>query len=159
MAPDLIDAKILEILQGDGRASHSAIAEAVGLSQPSVHERVKKLEQQGVIKGYRAVLDPAALGLPILAFISVRYTTNTDSVWRAAAQLPNVLEAHHIAGEDCLLLKVRCRTPQEIEGVLKRVWDSGPVASTSTTIVFSSYKETGTLPVEGCSSEGEADGA
>jgi Lrp/AsnC family leucine-responsive transcriptional regulator len=159
MAPDLIDAKILETLQRDGRAPHSAIAEAVGLSQPSVHERVKKLEQGGAIKGYHAVLDPAALDLPVLAFIFVSFTTNTDSVWRAAVQLPNVLEAHHIAGEDCLLLKVRCRAPQEIEGVLERIWDSGPVASTRTTIVFSSYKETATLPLEGCSPESKADGA
>ena len=70
---DSIDIKILDILQTDGRASHSAIADAVGLSQPSVHERVKKLEQRGVITGYTAVLNPEAINLGVLAFVSVRF--------------------------------------------------------------------------------------
>jgi len=70
---DSIDAKILEALQRDGRASHSAIAEQVGLSQPSVHERIKKLEQRGVIRGYTTIVDPEALDLGVLAFISARF--------------------------------------------------------------------------------------
>ena len=152
---DEIDAKILGLLQRDGRASHSAIATAVGLSQPSVHERVKKLERRALIKGYTALLDPVALDLSVLAFISVGYSTKTEAVARAAVQMPEVLEAHHIAGEDCLLLKVRCRTPHDLERVLDRIWESGAVTSTKTTIVLSSYKETCALPVEGCSPRNE----
>jgi Lrp/AsnC family leucine-responsive transcriptional regulator len=150
---DSIDKRILELLQRDGRVPSSAIALEVGLSQPSVHERMKKLSQRGVIKGYTALLEPEALGLNVLAFISVRYTTKTDAVAEAVARMPEVLEAHHIAGEDCLLLKVRCRAPRDLERVIERIWDSGPVASTNTTIVLSSYKETCALPLDACADE------
>lgn len=151
---DFIDFKILEILQKDGRASHSAIAQAVGLSQPSVHERVKKLEQRGVIKGYTALVDPEALDLGVLAFISVRFNEyKTEETSRGIADIPQVLESHHVAGEDCLLIKVRCRSPRELEKVLERVWDNQGVGGTKTTIAFSSYKETSALPLTGCEGE------
>jgi Lrp/AsnC family leucine-responsive transcriptional regulator len=145
---DAIDLQILEILQEDGRASHSAIGQAVGLSQPSVHERVKKLEQRGVITGYRAIVDPEALGLSVLAFISVRLDEyRGDTVTDAVQQMPQVLEAHHISGEDCLLFKVRCKTPKDVQAVLERIWKTCPVAASKTTIAFTSYKETTALPV------------
>jgi Lrp/AsnC family leucine-responsive transcriptional regulator len=151
---DFIDQNILEILQRDGRASHSTIAERVGLSQPSVHERVKKLEQRGVIQGYTAVLNPEALDLGVLAYISVRFSDwATKDAAAALETVPQVLETHHTAGEDCLLVKVRCRTPAELERVLDRIWKSGPVAGTRTTIAFRSYKETTVLPLEGCPDE------
>ena len=154
---DLIDLKILETLQRDGRASHSAIAEEVGLSQPSVHERVKKLEQRGVIRGYTVILNPEALDMGVLAFISVRFSDyKTKDVAEAIKQVPQVLEAHHVAGDDCLLAKVRCRSPADLEQVLDRIWKSGPIAATRTTIAFSSYKETIALPLEGCEPEQEA---
>ena len=155
---DSTDAKILEALQRDGRASHSAIAEEVGLSQPSVHERIKKLEQRGVIRGYTALLNPQALDLSFLAFVAVRFvqSKSTEEVAAAVSQLPYVLEAHHIVGDDCLLVKVRCRSPRDLEAVLDRIWQSGPVANTKTTIALSSYKETTVLPVEGCLPEAEA---
>ena len=157
MSLDSIDVRILEILQRDGRASHSTIAEEVGLTQPSVHERVKKLEQRGVIKGYTALLDPEALDLSVLAFISVRFSGyKTKDVATALSELPHVLEAHHIAGEDCLLVKVRCRAPADLEQVLDRVWKSGPISGTKTTIAFTSYKETSVIPLEECVPEGEA---
>jgi Lrp/AsnC family leucine-responsive transcriptional regulator len=146
---DFIDRRILAILQEDGRASHSSIAEAVGLSQPSVHERVKKLEQRGVIKGYTAIVDPEALRLGVLAFISVRFKEHrTADVSAAISDDPHVLESHHIAGEDCMLVKVRCHSPRDLEAVLDRIWKSGPIGGTSTTIAFSSYKETTALPVD-----------
>lgn len=148
---DFIDLKILDILQKDGRASHSAIAQAVGLSQPSVHERVKKLEQRGIIRGYTALVDPEALDLGVLAFINIRFNKYTaDTVAEAIATIPQVLEAHHIAGEDCLILKVRCRTPGELERVLKRVWQNEGIDGTKTTIALSSYKESASLPLTAC---------
>ncbi len=154
---DSTDAKILEILQRDGRASHSAIAEQVGLSQPSVHERIKKLEQRGVIRGYTAILDPEALDLGVLAFVSARFNQwKTKEVAAEIGEVPQVLEVHHIAGEDCLLVKVRCRSPADLEQVLDRIWKSGAISGTKTTIAFSSYKETMVLPVEGCLPEAEA---
>ncbi len=148
---DSTDAKILEALQRDGRASHSAIAEEVGLSQPSVHERIKKLEQRGVIKGYTAILDPEVLDLGVLAFISARFNRyETEDVASALMEVPNVLEVHHVAGEDCLLIKVRCHAPADLEHILGRIWKSGPISGTKTTIAVSSYKETSALPLEGC---------
>lgn len=145
---DFIDFKILGVLQSDGRASHSAIAQAVGLSQPSVHERVKKLEQRGVIKGYAALIDPEALGLAVVAFISVRLSDRCPSDMAALVrEIPNVLEAHHVAGEDCLIAKVRVRSPAELEPILDQIWRRLPVAATKTTIAFSSYKETTALPL------------
>jgi Lrp/AsnC family leucine-responsive transcriptional regulator len=145
---DFIDLKILEILQEDGRAFHSAIAQAVGLSQPSVHERVKKLEQRGVIKGYTALVDPDALDLGVLAFVSIRFNEyKTADTADSIRDIPQVLEAHHVAGEDCLMVKVRCRSPRELEKVVERVWDSKGIAATKTTIAFSSYKETTALPL------------
>ena len=153
---DSTDAKILEALQRDGRASHSAIAEEVGLSQPSVHERIKKLEHRGVIKGYTAILDPEVLDLGVLAFISARFNRyETEDVAGALMEVPNVLEVHHVAGEDCLLIKVRCHAPADLEQILGRIWRSGAISGTKTTIAFSSYKETTVLPVEGCMPEAE----
>ena len=157
MSLDSIDIRILEILPRDGRASHSTIAEEVGLTQPSVHERVKKLEQRGVIKGYTALLDPEAFDLGVLAFISIRFSGyKTKDVATALSKLPHVMEAHHIAGEDCLLVKVRCRAPADLEQVLDKIWKSGPISGTNTTIAVTSYKETSVIPLEECAPEGEA---
>jgi Lrp/AsnC family transcriptional regulator, leucine-responsive regulatory protein len=145
---DFIDLKILEMLQRDGRASHSAIADAVGLSQPSVHERVKKLEQRGIIRGYAAIVDPEALGLDVLAYISVRLSDyKPDNIAKAVADIPQVIETHHIAGEECFIVKVRCGTTKELQDVLERVWKAGPVTGTKTTVAFATYKETTALPL------------
>lgn len=145
---DFIDLRIIEILQRDGRASHSAIGELVGLSQPSVHERVKKLEQRGVIQGYAAVVDPEALGLDVLAFVTVRLSDyKPEDIANAVASMPEVIETHHIAGEECFMLKVRCHTTRELQNVLERVWKAGPVTGTKTTVAFATYKETNTLPL------------
>lgn len=145
---DFIDLKILDILQQDGRASHSAIAEAVGLSQPSVHERVKKLEQRGVIKGYAAIVDPEALGQDVLAYISVRLNDyKPDDIAGAVEGIPQVLEAHHIAGEECFIVKVRCRTNKELQDILQRIWQAGPVTGSKTTIAFATFKETTALAI------------
>lgn len=140
--------KIIELLQQDGRASHSAIGEMVGLSQPSVHERVKKLEQRGVIGGYAAVIDPEALGLNVLAFLAVRLSDyRPEDIANAVAEMPEVIETHHIAGEECFMLKVRCHTTRELQAVLERVWKAGPVTGTKTTVAFATYKETTALPL------------
>ena len=145
---DFIDLKILEILQKDGRASHSAIAEAVGLSQPSVHERVKKLEQRGVIRGYAALVNPEALGLDVLAFVSVRLGDyKPDDIASAVAGIPEVVETHHIGGDECFIVKVRCRTNKDLQDILRRIWQAGPVTGSKTTIAFATYKETTALPL------------
>ena len=145
---DFVDLKILEILQEDGRASHSAIAEAVGLSQPSVHERVKKLEARGVIKGYAAIVEPEALGLDVLAFVSVRLNDyKPDDIASAIADIPEIVETHHIAGDECFIVKVRCRTNKDLQSILQRIWEAGPVVGSKTTVAFATSKETTALPL------------
>lgn len=147
---DEVDRKILDLLQRDARMTHTAIAEQVGLSAPSVYERIKKLEARGVIKGYTALLDAEALGLPITAFI--RVTVNTDAEKEKAGvahviEAPEVLECHHVAGEDCFILKVKVASPQHLERLLAHVRASLNVTRTVSMIVLSTAKEDTRLPV------------
>jgi Lrp/AsnC family leucine-responsive transcriptional regulator len=110
------------------------------MSGPSAHERVKKLESRGVIKGYAAVLDPAAVGLGILAFCWVTQapgTAATDLTDDFAA-IPEIEECHHIAGEADYLLKVRARDTRDLEQVLRRIQATRNVFTTETDVVFSS---------------------
>src|SRR5947209_3572387 len=106
---DPIDLKILDLLQQDGRMTHRAIAEAVGLSPASVHERVAKLEAgpDPIIQGYTAIINPNAVGLPLTAFIRVMLSGDSSDEGRSQiAAMPSVLECYHVAGEDCLIIKV-----------------------------------------------------
>jgi Lrp/AsnC family leucine-responsive transcriptional regulator len=145
---DELDRRILDLLQHDARITNAAIAEQVGLSAPSVYERIKKLEARGVIKGYTAIVAAEALGLPITAFIRVTVTASPDDVSeRRLIELPEVLECHHVAGEDCYILKVKVANPQHLERLLARVRSSLGVARTVSMIVLSTAKEDTKLPM------------
>lgn len=147
---DELDRRILDLLQRDARMTHAAIAEQVGLSAPSVYERIKKLEAHGVIKGYTAILDAEALGLPITAFIRVTVSASPDEGGADVERLieaPEVLECHHVAGEDCFILKVKVASPQHLERLLARVRASLSVTRTVSMIVLSTSKEDTRLPV------------
>ena len=143
--------RILQILAADGRASYQAIADDVGLSRPAVMERVKRLEEGGFILGYAARLDRAKIGFPVTAFIAVRYPP-TDLVGaepevRALADNPSVLECHHVAGEDCYILKVAAPSLEHLERVIRQFRGSGQPVSTRTTIVLSSvFEKAGIAP-------------
>src|SRR5437660_12178005 len=107
---DAVDRKILKLLCADGRASYQGLADEVGLARPTVMERVKRLEETGYITGYGAHLDRGKLGYPVSAFVAVRYG-NSDYVgdeprMRQMVNHPGVLECHHVAGDDCYILKV-----------------------------------------------------
>jgi Lrp/AsnC family leucine-responsive transcriptional regulator len=150
------DARILELLQKDGRMTNVDIARAVELTPSATLERVRKLEERGFIKGYAAQLDPHMLELGLLAFIFMRVDDINDVVGRAdstaeeLAALPSVLELHHLAGEDCFLVKVRARDTDDLYRILKE--EFGPfksIRSTRTTIVLKTVKETQRLPVGG----------
>jgi len=147
---DQKDSQILKLLQENARLSNAEIGEEVGLSASSVFERVKKMQNKGVIKGYVAVVDPAALGKPLAAFI--RLTVNAppgesyvackrDFVAACLAE-PDVLECHGVAGEDCYVLKVRVGDPAGLEALLERLRDRAAVSSSVSNIVLSTYKET-----------------
>jgi Lrp/AsnC family leucine-responsive transcriptional regulator len=147
---DEIDNKILEFLQDNARMAQADIARAVGLAPSAVLERVRKLEARGVLRGYAAVLDPHAIGQGMLAFIAVKSeeAPGDDSVARALALCPEVLEVHHVAGDDCYLLKVRARDAEHVGELLRHKFGRiKGVHSTRTTIVLETVKETCRLPL------------
>lgn len=149
------DAKILEILQKDGRTTNVELARAVELTPSATLERVRKLEERGLIKGYTALLDPHALGLGLVAFIFLRVEDPEDLIGRAEgtarelAALPWVLELHHLAGEDCFILKVRARDTDDLYRILRdELGRFKQIKSTRTTIVLKTVKESTGLPLE-----------
>jgi Lrp/AsnC family transcriptional regulator, leucine-responsive regulatory protein len=134
------DARILDVLQRDGRRPYAEIGAEVGMSGPSAHERVKKLEARGVITGYAAVVDPRSLGYDILAFSWITQAPGTISndLTAAFASIPEIEECHHISGEADYLIKVRARDTRDLERVLRRVQSTKDVFQTETDVVFSS---------------------
>jgi Lrp/AsnC family leucine-responsive transcriptional regulator len=143
---DPVDRRILQLLREDGRMSHSAIAKAVGLSGPAVHERVRKLEARGVIAGYTVVLDPERLERSHAAFVMVSLSEGNEfaqdePIVARICEEPDVLEFHRIAGEDCYLLKVRTATNKDLEGLLRRIRSIRGVARSRTSIVLSTELE------------------
>jgi Lrp/AsnC family transcriptional regulator, leucine-responsive regulatory protein len=134
------DARILAVLQRDGRRPYADLGADVGMTGPSAHERVKKLEARGVIQGYAAVVDPRALGYDILAFswITQAPGTMTTDLTEAFAAIPEIEECHHITGEADYLIKVRARDTRDLERVLRQVQSTPDVFSTETDVVYSS---------------------
>ena len=136
---DDVDQDILEALHGNARASYAELGERVGLSAPSVHARVKKLERLGVIRGYRATADPASLGFGLGAFVAVQQTSgyHWEELERAFAAMPEVEECHSVTGDDSYLLKVRVGDPSELEALLRRINMVEGVARTRTVLILS----------------------
>jgi Lrp/AsnC family transcriptional regulator, leucine-responsive regulatory protein len=132
------DLVILRALQEDARGTFSDIGGLAALSTSSVHQRVKKLEQMGVIRAYRAVIDPQALGLFVTALISVTPLdpTQPDDVPERVQELPEVEACHSVAGDESYILKVRTRTTTDLEDFLRRLREKAGVR-TRTTIVLS----------------------
>jgi Lrp/AsnC family leucine-responsive transcriptional regulator len=147
---DAIDEQILQLLQANARETQADIARAVGLAPSAVLERVRKLEARGIITGYVAQIDPKALGLGMLAFVAVRSeeACSEDRISQALAQFPEVLEVHHVAGDDCYMVKVRARDAEHLGQMLRTRFSRIPgVRSTRTTIVLETVKETPRLPI------------
>jgi Lrp/AsnC family leucine-responsive transcriptional regulator len=145
------DAKILDVLQRDGRRPYADLGLDVGMSGPSAHERVKKLEARGVITGYAATVDPRSLGYDILAFswITQAPGTTRHDLTGAFAAIPEIEECHHITGEADYLIKVRARDTRDLERVLHQVQSTPNVFQTETDVVFSSGFERRPLHVPG----------
>lgn len=147
---DDIDRKILTILQEHARISNAEIARRVEMAPSAVYERIRKLEERGVILGYGARIDPTAVEMGLLAYILVR----TDERPGAAdtthhlARVDEVQEVHHVAGEDCFLVKVRCENTEALGRLLRERFGSiDTVTSTRTTIVLETVKDTRALPL------------
>jgi Lrp/AsnC family leucine-responsive transcriptional regulator len=147
--PDLLDdvnRRLLAELQADARLRTAELARRVSLSAPAVAERLGRLERAGVIRGYHADVDPAALGYPITAVVRVRPATRQlHKIPEIARASPEVVECHRITGEDCFFIKLHLRAVEDLEEVLDRFT---PFGQTTTSIVHSSPVPQRPLPLD-----------
>lgn len=147
---DNIDKEILNIIQQDARIANAEIARQVGLAPSAVLERVKKLEERGIIKGFETKLDATQLDFGLTAFVAVRTHECCSETDKFLAEIPEVLEVHDVAGEDSYFLKVRVKNTEHLSTLLRQRLKNVPnVASTKTTIVLQTIKETSVLPLRG----------
>lgn len=147
--PDAVDARLLELLQQNGRISQHDLATDVGLSDPAVAERLRKLEERGIIRGFTAVLDPKRLGRDVTAFIAVGINGSRfyPEFRERVAKHPEVLECHSVTGQGSHLLKVRTGSTTQLEVLLAEIQSWSGVQWTTTSLVLSTIKETAALQV------------
>lgn len=141
---DNIDIKILSILQKNSRTTYRDIARKVKLKSPSVIERVKKLEKEGIIKKYVTIIDEKKLGIDVTAFIGVyiEHPQYIDTFEKAISNInEDILECHHVTGDYTLLLKVKTRNTTTLERLIKELRGITGVVRTYTMVVFSTLKE------------------
>ena len=133
-----IDRKIVSLLARNGRMSFTELARQAGLSVSAVHQRVRRLEQEGVIKGYAAVFNPEDIGLPLTAFVSIKPfdASAPDDVPARLEHLTAIEACHSVAGDENYILKVRVASPTALEELLNQIRTLGGV-STRTTVVLS----------------------
>jgi Lrp/AsnC family transcriptional regulator, leucine-responsive regulatory protein len=140
---DNIDVRLVSLLQGSGRVSQNELAHAVGLSAPAVAERIRKLEDRGVIRQYTALIDPRRLGLDVTAFISV--VINGSKYYpvfgQRVAERAEILECHSVTGQGSHLLKIRTESTSSLERLLADIQSWPGVHSTTTSVVLSTMKE------------------
>lgn len=146
---DDIDRGILTAIQEDCKTPLTRIGELVGLSAPSVIDRIRKLEEAGVIRGYHAVLAPLRLGLDLMAFVGVAIDSprNFEAFEREVMEMPSVLECHHVTGVHTMLLKVRTFNTAALEELISRLRSVPGVQRTDTMVVFSTRKERTQIPL------------
>lgn len=151
MSLDETDYKVIRHLMQQGRMTWSELASSLELSAPATADRVRRLEERHVIKGYAALVNPNAIGCDLTAFIAV---TLEHPQYRAAflakvQELPEIQECHHITGDDDYLLKIRCRNTKALEHLISEELKRLPgILRTRTTIALSTVKETPVLPIE-----------
>lgn len=150
MALDRLDYTILSCLSQRARMTWAELASHLRISPPATADRVRKLEDAGVIEGYAVLLNPASLGYDLTAFIAVtlEHPSDRTAFLEHIAALPAVQECHHMAGDDDYLMKVRCRNTRDLEHLISEVLKEIPgVIKTRTSIALSTLKETPTLPL------------
>jgi Lrp/AsnC family leucine-responsive transcriptional regulator len=141
---DATDDAILQHLQQDGRMTTAELARAISMSASSAADRVRRLTDHGVLRGYRAVVDPVAIGYPLTAFVRLRMATPAGKSFHDLLDsMPEVLEAHYITGEDCFLLKLIARSMPELEHLTGKFLTFGLV---TTNLVYSSPVRDRPLP-------------
>ncbi len=145
---DELDIKILNIIQKNARIPNAEIARQVDMAPSAVLERIRKLEERGIIMGYEARLNAEALELGLVAFVFVKTDDHVGGIAtaRQIAKIPEVQEVHDVAGEDCYLVKVRVRDTQHLMKVMREhLGKMKAIRSTRTTIVLETLKESGKL--------------
>jgi Lrp/AsnC family transcriptional regulator, leucine-responsive regulatory protein len=137
------DRAIVSALAVDGRLSYTDLAERVGLSVSAVHQRVRRLEQRGVIRGYAARLDFEALGLPLTAFVAIRPIdqSQADDAPERLSNLPQIESCYSVAGEDFYLLLVRVANPGELERLLQEIRQAANVSTRTTVVLSTPYEQ------------------
>lgn len=150
-ALDAIDLKILETLQEDCKIPLARVGEQVGLSAPSVVDRIKKLEHAGVITGYHAALDSQEIGLDVTAFIGVELgqLAGISEFEGLVGGLEGVLECHHVTGHHTFLLKVKTQNTSSLESLIRQIRNIPGVARTETMVVLSTHIERIQVPLPG----------
>lgn len=147
---DTIDFRIVQSLMSRGRVTWSELAATLELSAPATADRVRRLEERGVIQGYSALVNPEVVGCGLTAFISVTLERpeHRDPFLQRILELPEIQECHHVAGDDDYLLKVRCHSTQDLEQIIgEKIKSLQGIVRTRTTIVLSTAKETPALPL------------
>jgi Lrp/AsnC family leucine-responsive transcriptional regulator len=147
---DDVDLKILTLLQPASYLSNVELAKKLGMAPSAVLERVKKLEQKEIITGYPTRINPEALGLNLLAFIFIKSSEGPGNatVAKQLARLPEIMELHHIAGEDCYIAKVRAKDPLSLVQFMREKFSKVKgIMNTKTTIVLETVKEDNHLPI------------
>lgn len=143
---DDINRRLLDELQSDGRVAFAELGRRVGLSAPAVAERVGRLEREGVITGYRAEVDPRAIGYTLAAVVRVRpFARQLHKIPEIAADTPQIVECERITGEDCFLLRLHVHGMDDLEPVLDRFT---PFGQTTTSIVHSAPVPRRALPLD-----------
>ena len=152
---ETLDLKAVRALMQNGRATWADLAQHLGLSAPAAADRVHRLEERGVIRGYAALVDAESAGYPLSAFIAVALDRPDRRIafLKRIASLPEVAECHHVAGDDDYLLKVRCRGTRDLDRLLVESLRSIPGVRTRTTVVLATAKESVQIPLAETESE------
>jgi Lrp/AsnC family leucine-responsive transcriptional regulator len=138
-----VDRAIVRLLSEDGRRSFTDLSKETGLSVSAVHQRVRRLEQRGVIRGYRAIADPDALGLPVTAFISIKPIDPSapDDAPDRLSHLRAIEACHSVAGDENYVLKVRVASPAELEGLLQEIRAVANVSTRTSVVLSTPYED------------------
>ena len=152
---DRTDIALLGRLQSQGRFKRNSLADEVGLSIPAVSERMRKLEERGIMVGFHAKLDPKLLGLDVAVFITVTVESSSkySEFLKAANEHPEILEVHAITGDGSHLVKARTWNTSTVERLLSQIQRWPGVKQTRTNVVLNTYKETIALPIEELTTE------
>jgi len=147
---DRTDLALLEALQRNARSTYAELGEAIGLRPPAVHDRIRKLEERGVLVQYGARLDLERVGLAVNAFIGVITTPDCDydAFVAQVSALPEVLEVHSVAGEDSYMLKVATRNTRHLDALLTRLKGIPGAARTRTTVILATSYERPAVPLQ-----------